>query len=442
MAGKFKQAFVRETMRTNAKGKKVRIGWQLVVKYKEANPDYVEKPKGEDTRTPSQKRRDTWKQLTRTSHARTKTEANRDLQDLLTELEEKATEKEKDPQPGDTLLLDFIEEYITMREAAQIIEKSTAADYRKTAVTLKRRFAGVTLAELTSTQVQKWETAELQRGVCPTTVGKAHRLLKQVLKYAVNHEYVQRNIMDVVEPPKRTKKIPNGLSIEEAQRVTAILMEAGPTPVCTAAFLALHASLRAGECCGLQWRDVDLEARQLHIRHAVGLGRGGAYLKSAKTNGSIRTVDIDEDTAKMLEARRERLHEELVCACTVTGDEKFQELYVCGTILGNYLNPQILSRKWSAIAEERHIMGTEGKRATFHTLRHGFATVAIATNQVDIASIAAQMGHSNITQTLNTYTSALASGKKKVARAIGEAMSPTNIHLAPVTQLAPTGTVG
>ena len=335
-------------------------------------------------------------------------------------------------------LIDFINEYVDAREAAGIIESSTATDYKHTSKRLEKSFADVALQDLTSVQVQEYETAELRRGVSPTTVGKAHRLLKQVITYAVNHEIITRNVMLIVEPPKRPKKKPNGLDISEAQRVTGILLNQRPTTVSTAAMLALHAGLRAGEVCGLTWADVDTKNKIIHIRRAVGLADGkGAYIKSTKNNSSTRDVNITDDLAHKLTQRRKLMREEAKRAEVLMTEQQLGALFVCGDINGKYPSPQVIARRWTVLAEEHNVIGTEGKRASFHTLRHGFATVGIASG-IDVASIAAQMGHSTVSQTLNTYTSSTAAGKAQAAITMGEVMHPTK--QAEVAQLKRTGT--
>ena len=378
-----------------------------------------------------------WRQVSKTFGAdvHTKTQANKALQEWHDQMEDEANKPEETNR--DVLLLDYMRQYVDDREAAGIIERSTATDYRHTIVRLEKRFSATRLDELTADDVQRFQTAELKRGVSATTCGKVHRLLKQVLSYALRHEAIQKNVMDVVEPPKRPKKRPNGLDVAEARRVTGILIEMQPTPVCMAAFLALHASLRAGEVCAVQWADVDLERKTIRVNKAVGYGKGGAYLKETKNNASNRVVDITADLAKKLGERRESMRQELSNAGVMLSPEQFGALYVCGTIDGRYLNPMVLTRKWGALAEAFNIIGTEGKRANFHTLRHGYATVGIASG-IDVASIAAQMGHGSISQTLNTYTSATADGKRRAALTMNDVMHPT--AEADVFTLDKTGT--
>jgi len=409
------------------------IRFKGVLAYPVPNPDYVEKPEGEDTRTAKQKRKVVYKEVAKQMEAvKVTTNMGRgatDRNDQQTEANisaelEKWRDELESKKDSDVLLLDYMREYVDGRLADGIIEPSTSTDYKHTIARLERRFKTMKLTELTAKDVQNFQRAELKRGVSAATCGKVHRLLKQVLTYAYRHEDIAKNPMDIVEPPKRRKQNPNGLSISEAQRVTGILLDMQPTPVCTAAFMALHGSLRVGECCAVTWDDVNLEGKTIRVDKAIGLANGGAFLKTTKNNASNRVVNITDDLVSKLSERRDLMRKEIADNDILMTAEQFGKLYVCGTIYGAWLNPQIASRKWSAIAESHNIKGTEGKRATFHTLRHGFATVGIASG-IDVATVAAQMGHSTVSQTLNTYTSALAESKERAASKMGDVLHPT-----------------
>lgn len=364
-----------------------------------------------------------WKQVAKTFGAsvRTKSQANKELQSWRDEMEQAAITTGDDR--GEMELLEYMREYVDKRESLGIIEKSTAADYRHTITRLEKRFADTKLKDLTADMVDEFQLSEQARGVSVTTCGKVHRLLKQVLTYALKRGHIEKNVMAIVEPPKRPKKRPNGLDLSEAQRVTELLINMPPTSVCTAAFLALHASLRAGEACGLQWSDVHLDQMTVTVRQSIGLGDGGAYLKTPKNDSSIRDVNITKDLADKLRERRDHMHGQLAKVGIMLTQEQFSKLFVCGNVVGDFLNPHILARKWSALAEAHSITGTEGKQATFHTLRHGYATVAVSLG-VDVATVAGQMGHATTSVTLNTYTSATAQGKARAAEAMGNAMHP------------------
>lgn len=73
----------------------------------------------------------------------------------------------------------------------------------------------------------------------------------------------------------------------------------------------LVGGLRCGEICALQVRDIDLDARRLHVRHSVNRGpedRGDPQLGRTKTAASVRTVPIPDAMTHII-----RLHLDTFC---------------------------------------------------------------------------------------------------------------------------------
>lgn len=447
MAEKYVQAFLREITTVaksgRNKGKRVHKAWKGVLKYREDNPEFVEDEREpeqrrkyldrakkrpnprymEDARTKPQRSRYVWKQMAVTfdhETVRTKTDANEALQRWREEEEERAAAAAGDG----TSLSSYIEQFISERQAANIIEDSTARDYRHSARRIANGLPNASITELTADMVQAWESAETRRGVSPSTIIKAHRLLSQVCDYAMKRGVIQANPISLVTPPRRMVSKPNALDENGVRRVTSILATMGPTPFSTAAFLALHAGLRQGECCGLRWRDVDLDAAEIHIRQAIGVGDGGAYEKPPKTAKSARDVPIDSALIDKLASRQEAMRREIDRAHADMSSDEFGDLYVCGTISGEYLHPTALSRKWSSMADDYNLIGTQGKKIVFTDLRHSYATIAVRAG-ADIVNISANMGHASTKMTLDVYSSPTKDGQRVVADKIGQAMSPT-----------------
>lgn len=399
--------------------------WKCVLEYRVENPEFVERPaEGADTRAARQKRRIVWKSIAKTfgAEVRTKTQANAAAIAWQAEMEAEANAPKHD---ASVTLGDYIEQFVAMREAAGAIEASTARDYRHSAKRLSGTLADAQLSELTADEVQAWEIAELRRGISATVVGKVHRLLVSVCKWAVRRKDIAESPMDNVEAPKRPKTKPNSLTQPQMQFVTATLTQMEPTPLVVGAFLGLHAALRASECCGLRWRCVDFEAKRIRIEQSVGVGDGGSYLKTPKTDSSLRDVPIDDALANMLRKRHERMAKELAECGAVPMGLEFGELYVLGDVSGKFMNPTVLSRQWKALADGFGLVGTQGRRIVFHDLRHSGITAAVEAG-ADIANIAALAGHSNVAVTLNVYASATEAGKRRTAQAMGDYMSSPN----------------
>lgn len=439
MAEKYAQGYVREVTTTKG-GKKRHKAWKGFLKYRDENPFYVEddreplerrryldrtkeKPNPlyrEDTREPRQRSRYVWRQIATTFNSdevRTKSDAIRALEVWRKKKEDESASRDEDA----TLLVDYIENFITDRLNSKIIEASTARDYRHSLARIKKRFADVALASLDHDMVKKWEQAEIRRGVSATTVIKAHRLLCQVCKAAAARGVISSDPMRLVEPPKRIVSKPNALDEDGMKRLTSALALMEATPIATAAFLALHAGLRQGECCGLMWQDVDLDGAEIHIARTVGVGDGGAYIKAPKTAKSLRDVPIDSELVAKLRQRKERMVNELESADIDPTSERLAKLYVCGTIDGRYLHTTQLSRKWSLLADDFGLIGTQGKKVVFTDLRHSYATAALR-GGADVVNVSANMGHASARMTLDTYASPTRQGQRAVADVIGKAM--------------------
>lgn len=199
--------------------------------------------------------------------------------------------------------------------------------------------------------------------------------------------------------------------------------------------VALYTGMRLGEICGLRWRSVDLERMELSVCEALGHYGTGWYVKEPKTGGSVRTIAIPPALAESLKARRAAM----MAACMGAGVPFSESLFVLGGIDGAWINPQRVSHKWRDLASALEIEGTQGKRPTFHDLRHTYATLAIA-NGVDVKTVSSALGHSNAAMTLNTYASADPDAKRRAAQTMQRVYAEP--ATAEVLELGRTGTDG
>ena len=120
----------------------------------------------------------------------------------------------------------------------------------------------------------------------------------------------------------------------------------------------------------------------------------------------------------MLERRRAAMVAELQTKGVELTPREFGELFVIGDVAGRYMNPTTLTRAWKSLAETFGLVGTQGRRVTFHDLRHSFATVAIAAG-ADVKAVAANLGHTNAAMTLNIYADASPRAKQIAINQMG-----------------------
>ena len=96
-----------------------------------------------------------------------------------------------------------------------------------------------------------------------------------------------RNVFDAVNPPRVPKTEIQPLDAGQVKRLLNTAMVTQPE-LYALYTLAVTAGMRSGELLGLQWRDVDLEARRLQVNRTVFNGK----VSTPKTAKSRRTIRL------------------------------------------------------------------------------------------------------------------------------------------------------
>ena len=336
--------------------------------------------------------------------------------------QEQASRAEARPPESEKPVADYVAAYVKTLSDAGAIEASTASGYGWSVKRIRDGLPGVTLGGLTTSQAQEWERSMTEEGLSSSTVGKAHRVLKQACKHAVMVGDLDRSPMDAVRPPKRDRTEPNALDARGRARLVAMLDGMEPTPLVTGAYLALYAGMRQGEICGLRWRCVDLDGATIRVRESIGRALGGAYSKEPKTGGSRRDIPMTPALVAAMRRRRDAMTAEYLAATLDGKPGKVADLYAIGYVDGRFFSPHELGEQWAALSRACGLVGTQGRRCTFHDLRHTFATIAIAEG-VDVKTVSSMLGHANAAMTLNIYADTDPDAKRQAAATIGEAMA-------------------
>ena len=154
--------------------------------------------------------------------------------------------------------------------------------------------------------------------------------------------------------------------------------------------VAAYFGLRRSELVGLEWADVDLATRRIHVRQAQV---EGGELDSTKSEDSDRIVTIDQDTAEVLRAwRKAQLAERLAWAGAWTDSGR-----VFTREDGTPLRPGGVSQRFDTLVSRLGL-----PPVTLHGLRHGSATMALAAG-VPIKAISEMLGHATSAFTMDVY---------------------------------------
>lgn len=154
--------------------------------------------------------------------------------------------------------------------------------------------------------------------------------------------------------------------------------------------------MRGEEICGLAWKDVHLPQRVIEVTQAVACNSSNPYLKGLKNPTSARKIPIMDELLSLLEDRKKR-----VCF-----DEDVEESEPDWFVVGKrtqFKNPVYVTSNFGRFCRRNKILGSEGKYLTMHELRDILATIAVQEKTIDIKSLVAILGHSNVAMTLNIY---------------------------------------
>ena len=243
------------------------------------------------------------------------------------------------------------------------------------------------------------------------TILEHHRLLRAMLHKAVYWQVIVSNPAERVQPPKAKKPKRKYYDDDQCKILLENLEQLDEEQIKykTAIILTVFTGVRLGELMGLEWNDIDFRNGIVSInRSSQYLADTGVFTKVPKTESSIREVAIPDFVISLLEEYKLWYDEQ---------KSLYGELWINSNRLfvqadGKPMHPSTIS-KWFV-----KFIGQIGLPViNFHGLRHTNATLLIAQN-IDVAVVAARLGHAQITTTFNFYVHPIIAHNKKAGFAL------------------------
>lgn len=180
--------------------------------------------------------------------------------------------------------------------------------------------------------------------------------------------------------------------------------------------LIIATGMRRGECCGLQWGDINWQERSIHIqRNVVKVTGEDIIVKETKTVAGDRYVYFSLEMESLLrEFQRECSWE------TETYDGR--ELEASDYIFRRHgyrlpMTPTTFTWRFKLILKKHGLPAA----LNVHSLRHTNASLLIA-GGADVATVAGLLGHSQPSTTLDIYTHAFDKNKKAASQVLQEGL--------------------
>jgi len=251
------------------------------------------------------------------------------------------------------------------------------------------RFRDCRLCDITRAEVQPFLIGKLKDGYAWETTHHLRSLLSKIMGTAVEWNFLSDNRVRGTKMPERSLKRPHRFfSLDEVRRLIA----ASDEPVRTIVLLAVMTGLRIGEILALRWGRINLAAGTLRVEETCYKGTFG----SPKTRASRREVPLAPAVVQALQAQR--------VSCRDTADGAL----VFATRQGTPLAAKNLLRRQLRPASQKAGLGS----IDWHCLRHTHGTL-LHEQGTPLRVAQAQLGHSQMTTTLQIYTHASGSAQKQ-----------------------------
>lgn len=245
------------------------------------------------------------------------------------------------------------------------------------------------ITDLDAWVIEKWRSCRIKAGVAVATVNRDMATLRSALSKAVAWKIIPVNPLADVKQRKVDNARVRYLDAKEEKRLRAALVQrdrdgiagrdrgnahrasrgyelipALPTGgycdhLAPMVLLALNTGLRRGELVALEWTEIDIDKKSLHVRAA------------AAKSGKSRHVPLNKESVAVL-TRWQRQQ----------GGK------------GRVFNVRDVKTAWHALMRDAEIDGFN-----FHDLRHSFASKLVMAG-VDLNTVRELLGHADLKMTL------------------------------------------
>lgn len=300
----------------------------------------------------------------------------------------KYVDKSKDTIPG------IAEKIIERKHEANITGSSAYLRSLGTLAIIKK-------SELADIPIQNISQDDLQeflytlKDYSNSYIAKIYTMVKMVFDEAIKSELIIKNpMLHVVKPKsnKQDKKV-EALTLEQHQKFIASLQNEKYKNIF---LIAINTGMRVGEILALQPNDIDLENKLIKVNKTITRNDYDSFTlgKTPKTYAGTREIPFDD-----------ALKNVLINSISNKENNEFGLLF---SFNNKIIPPSTLNTVFKRICKNLNFEGTYN----FHMLRHTFATRCIESG-MPAHVLQKLLGHTDVSITINTYTSIFDKYKKE-----------------------------
>jgi integrase len=312
----------------------------------------------------------------------------------------------------------LVREYLTtwLDGMANQVRPTTLDGYRhQVRAHLLPHLGDIRLQQLTTARLNQLYAELAARGgrdgqpLAPKTVRLAHTVMRRALRDAMADGLVARNVAAQARPPRAR---PVEMHTWTAAQVGTFLASVREHRLYAAWLLLATLGLRRGELLGLCWKDVDLAAGRMAVRHTLVMVSGKPALAEPKTAKGRRSITLAPDVAEALRRHHARQAAERLSWGAGYTDSGL----VVTTEDGRPMHPETFSTMFGRLAARAGLPAIR-----LHDLRHSTASILLARG-VHPKVVSELLGHATIALTLDTYSHVIPSLHEEAAGVMAAAV--------------------
>jgi integrase len=281
---------------------------------------------------------------------------------------------------------------------------------------LEPRLGKSRLDEISRADIRGLIAAKIDEGLSKGTVRNIMAPLRGMLTHAVEEGLIPSNPASKLGRfSKETSAKANSKKIVPytASEVQALLSAAQSKSAQLYAFLltAILTGMRLGELLGLQWGELDLHNKCIHVKRAVSRRR----IETPK-NHLQRRIDLADELARVLEELHKGRKEEWFAK-----GKSVPEWVFCneeGTFVNEF---NLRTRKFYPLLKKAGL-----RKVRIHDLRHSYASLMLEQGE-SLAYIRDQMGHHSIQVTVDLYGHLVPGGNRAAVDRLGAHILPAAV---------------
>lgn len=289
------------------------------------------------------------------------------------------------------------------------VKRSTIRIREKEIKILKKHIAKTPIAHVTHAQYQRLLN-DIAPNYARTTVQGVNTTAGMIFRQAIKDKLIKDNPQNGVVVPKKRKTVEEiekdpietkYLERKELDDFLKAVREHGLDLDLERFYLLAFSGMRSGELLALKWTDINFKSNEIRITKTLYNENNNMkkyQLTPPKTEGSIRTINVEEEIINLLKSHYRRQSK------TKMKYRHELEEYHDGSFVFSrpngypFIQKNIITRM-NRLLEYTNIT----KKATPHIFRHTHISMMTEAG-IDLATIMEKVGHEDMKTTMKIYT--------------------------------------